>query len=166
MCSYLTVGYAFGDSTEFLMRETYDKLEQVRGATVGGWIPARRFEELSYGLKGDALGVFDEVVERDYPNPVDKTHANYEELQRRIITALSDHSWPGDKVHQFLSKQMKYMMCKMEDGNTEKPSKVLARMQKIRRMGSAMHHNMGVHYMTEVQFNQAYWQIFPSVMTD
>ena len=113
MRSYLTVGYAFGDSMEFLMRETYDKLEQVRGVTVGGWMPAHQFEELSYGLNGDVLEVFDEVVERDYPNTVDKTHANYEELQCRIIIALSDHSWTGDKVYQFLSKQMKYMMWKM-----------------------------------------------------
>ena len=52
----------------------------MRGATVGRWILARRFEELSYGLKGDALEVFDEFVERDYPNPVDKTHAKNEEL--------------------------------------------------------------------------------------
>ena len=29
MRSYLTVGYAFGDSTEFLMRKTYNNLEQV-----------------------------------------------------------------------------------------------------------------------------------------
>jgi len=54
----------------------------------------------------------------------------------------------------------------MEEGRIEKPTKVLARMQKIRRMGAIMHHNMGIHYMTDNQFNQAYWQIFPAVMTD
>ena len=27
MCSYLIVGYALGDSTEFLMREMYNKLD-------------------------------------------------------------------------------------------------------------------------------------------
>ena len=162
----MTVGIAFGDSTEFLMCKTYERLENVNEATAGGWVPARWFEELDYAVKGDALEAFDEIDERDYPNPAEKTDANYEELQRQIITLLSDHSWPGGKIHLYLTGKIKYMNCKMEDGRIEKPTKVLSRMQKIRRMGTAMHHNMGVHYMTEVQFNQAYWQIYPSVMTD
>ena len=80
MRSHMTVGIAFGDSTEFLMRETYERLENVNEATAGGWVPARQFEELDYALKGDALEAFDEIVRRDYPNLADKTDANYEEL--------------------------------------------------------------------------------------
>ena len=76
MRSYMTVGFAYGDSTEFLMLKAYKKLVNVREATAGGWIPARRFKELGYALKGDALEVFDEIVGRDYPNPADKTNAN------------------------------------------------------------------------------------------
>ena len=78
--SYMTVGYAFGDSTEFLIHETYVKLENVREATVGGWVPQCRFDEMGYVLKGDAFEAFDEVARRDYPNPVDKTNVNFEEL--------------------------------------------------------------------------------------
>ena len=168
--SYMEVGVADGNSTEFPMRETLEKLEQLRAATAGGWNPARRFEELPNALKGDALAAYDEVVARDYPAPRDKTDFNYVELQRQIITTLSDHVWPGDKVHQFLSMNIEYMDCKskMKDGTerVEKPTKVLSRMQKIRRMGSAMHHTMGAHYMTDEQFDQAFWLIFPTVMVD
>ena len=74
------------------MSKTYERLDNVNEAMAGGWVPARQFEELDYALKGDALEAFDEIVEKDYPNPADKTDANYEELQYQIITSLSDHS--------------------------------------------------------------------------
>ena len=88
--SYMTVGYSFGKSTEFLIRETYENLEKIREATVGGWPAVRRFEGLSYCLKDDALEAYEEIVPRDYPNFADKTDANYQELLRGIITTLSD----------------------------------------------------------------------------
>ena len=121
--------YATGESTEFLIKETFEPLEDVREAfhAAGApWDGPRRFTELKQVLRDDARVQYESIVARDYPNAGDKTNANYEELRRRIITAMSDHVNPGEKVRTYLTKHMKYMRCKMKDGSgrIEKPVQV------------------------------------------
>ena len=164
---YMEVWYSDGTSIEALLRETLDRLEIVSTAT-GGWAGLRKFNQLGYCLKGDAKEAYDDIVDRNYPNDTDKTHINYEELCRDLITTLSDHVWTGDKMHTYVSNGISYVNCQMKDssGRPAKPNMVLARMQRLRKMGKRMHHNRGVDFMTDAQFLQAYWNIFPQEMMD
>ena len=105
---YHPVAYSFGDNIEFLIRETFMPLEEVREMRPGGWPPIIRFENLKHVLKGDAREVYDKIVESDYPDPADKTDLGYEELRRQIVTKLSDHEYPGDKVKTYLQSTLRY----------------------------------------------------------
>ena len=49
------VWIAHGDSTEFLLVETFDRLEVVRHAVAAAWNGPRRFEELEECLAGKTL---------------------------------------------------------------------------------------------------------------
>ena len=97
---------ADGESTELLM-ESYDKLDELRGRVTTQWNAAERFRQLYSILKDEARDAFDEIVDRDYPNNNDKTNANYEELKRKIITQMSDHVNPGDKIVTYLEQNDK-----------------------------------------------------------
>ena len=162
------VSISEGESVEFLMAETLAQLEEIRAASAHGWNAARRFSELGrcLKLKLDAREAFDEIVQGDYPDPANKTNANYEELCKKIITKLSDHEYPGDEIMVYLNSHVKYMRCKMTDGSgrVEKPNKVLSRLQHIRNFGKAMHHNHGIDYITNVQMTMYFWNIFPQSM--
>ena len=124
---------SFGESIEFLMTEVYDRLEKVRNAVPAGWNGEQRFNELEKNLRGDALTHFEDLVRRNYPDAADKTDVAYVEIKALLITALSDHTSPGDEIHTYLSSHLAYMRCKMQDGSgrIEKPTKVLSRMQRI-----------------------------------
>ena len=71
--SELHVAYATGESTEFLIEETYKPLEDVRETYMGTaapWDGPRRFIELKHCLRGNKDLYF--IVGRDLPN-ADKT---------------------------------------------------------------------------------------------
>ena len=170
--SEMHVAYANGDSAEFLVEETFKPLEDVREAyqaTVAPWDGPRRFFELKHCLRGNARSHYDSIVSRDYPNAGDKTDANYEELRRQLITAMSDHVYPGEKVRTYLTKHLKYMKCKMEDGSgrIEKPVKVLMRMEFIKKIATNfLHHERGAAFLTDFDMKQAFWDCFPISMHD
>ena len=100
---YVEVRIANGKSIESLIRETYNKLDKVARQTQPVWNAARKFTELEACLTGEAEDAYSFLVERDYPNPADKTNANYEELKRHMITHMSDHVLPGNKIHTSIS---------------------------------------------------------------
>lgn len=165
--SKLHVAYASGNSTEFLIRECFNKLEDVREAyqIVGAsWDGPRRFYELKHVLIGITRNHYDTIVARDYPNQALKTNANYRELRRQLITARSDHILPGEKVRTYLTENIKYMKCKMQDGSgrTEKPVDVLARLEQIKHMAAEMlHHERGAGFLTDFERTRAFWRISP-----
>ena len=69
--SELYVAFASGKSTEFLFRETYLKLEDIReeyATTAARWNGPRHFNELKHVLIGDARNQYDSIVARDYHN--------------------------------------------------------------------------------------------------
>ena len=142
--SRMKVGVSFGDSAEFLLVETYDKLDKVRRRDSAAWNGPRMFEELEQCLSGTALGAFRTIVSRDYNTDALKTAASYGELKKKIITTLSDFSYPGDKVIDYLTGKLHYLNCKDADGDVMKPVDVLARLREIRELGGKMHHNQGV----------------------
>ena len=112
--------YATGNSVEFLIKECYIRLEEVRDAynrAGDPWDGPTRFNELKSCLIGGAKVHYNAIVARDYPTDAHKTHAAYEELRRKIITARSDHTNPGKKVRVYLTQNVKYMKCKMKDGS-------------------------------------------------
>ena len=92
------VGVSNGKSIKFFLVETVGRLEVVRETTAGGWTAIRRFRELKECLRGDALKSYKKLVLNNYPNPADKTNANYEELVHLIPTNFRDHLYPGNKV--------------------------------------------------------------------
>ena len=141
--SRMKVGVSFGDSAEFLLVETYDKLDKVRRRDSAAWDGPRMFEELEQCLRGNALGAFRTIVSRDYNTDALKTAASYGELKKKIITTLSDFSYPGDKVIDYLTGKLHYLNCKDADGDVMKPVDVLARLREIRELGGKMHHNQG-----------------------
>ena len=78
--SDMHVDYATGESTKFLIKETFEPLEDVReafNAAGAPWDGPRRFTELKQILRDDARVHYDSIVARDYPNAGDKTNANY-----------------------------------------------------------------------------------------
>ena len=151
----LHVAFAAGRSTEFLIRECFEKLDDVAEAyemSGAPWDGPRRFYELKHVLIGVARNYFDSIVTKDYPGQADKTEAHYEELRRKIITAMSDHILPGNKVRTYLTQQIKYMKCKMTDGSGRiaKPVDVLARMNQIKLMAAKMlHHDRGAVFLSD-----------------
>lgn len=164
---YVDVRIADGTSTESLIRETYNKLDKVARQTHPVWNAARKFTELEACLTGEAEDAYSFLVDRDYPDAADKTNDNYEELKRHMITYMSDHVLPGNKIHKYISDKIKYEDCKMNDetGRFEKPTKILNRMERLRGYGASMDHNMGQNFMSDDDMKRAFYDIFPSKMT-
>ena len=69
-------GVSNGNSIEFFLVETVDRLEVVCEATADGWTAVQRFRELKECLRGDALESYKKLVANNYPDPADKTGAN------------------------------------------------------------------------------------------
>ena len=156
------VGVSNGKSIEFFLIETVDRLEVVREATTGGWTAARRFRELKECLRGDALESYKKLVANNYPDPADKTNANYEELVRLIPTDLGDHPYPGNKIRHYLMNKVKYTTYRRPDGRRYKPTDVLRRLSHCRELGSRLEHSMpGGNVLTDDKFKQLVWNIFP-----
>ena len=84
----LKVTISHGNSAKHLHTKMYEELENVRKATAGGWNRPCRFEELGYALRGNAKDTFKLLVARNYPDPANKTKANYNGLWRAIATML------------------------------------------------------------------------------
>ena len=87
---------------EFLIRETFEKLDDVTEAykmTGTPWHVPRCFYELKHVLIGVARNHYNSIVTRDYPDQAEKTDANYEELRRQIITTMSDHIQATKSAH-------------------------------------------------------------------
>jgi hypothetical protein len=160
------VPISHGKSAEFLIRETYANLEDARSATPNGWAAARRFRELKMALKGDARIHYDALEADEFPTAADKTHANYRRLQQLLITKISDHTYPGDKLFRYMTQNIRYLYCKDADGRVQKPNDVHTRMQRLRGYGEYLEHNQGVPFMSDDQFKTAYWNCFPQEMKD
>ena len=76
---------------------------------------------------------------RDYATNALKNAAGaLTEVKKRLITKLSDHPFPGDRIYVYLTTRVKYMRCKKEDGRMEEPVRVLARIQRVRTMGAML----------------------------
>ena len=165
--SHLSVGISYGESTEYYFLETVDKLEDVRDATQGGWTPAKRFKELKRCLKGDALESYKKLVANNYPNPADKTNANYDALVRLIPTDLGDHPYPGNKIRQYLLNKVRYKNYRREDGKRYRPTDFLRRLRLVRELGDRTQHSMPAgDFLTDDEFLQTVWNSFPREMQD
>ena len=167
---YIKVTLSDGSSTEFLIEMTYEALEKLRtafGAMGTNCKGADRFSWLEDHLRGPALQQFKNIVARNYRNQNQKTHDSYVELRRRIITALSDHVNPGNRVRTLLMQEIKFFKCKTTDGTgrVEKPTRVLVRLERIRAMaGEYMHHSQGAVFLSDNDFKNSFWDIFPKSM--
>ena len=126
------IAIADGKSIEFMMELTYEKLDDLYDELPGGWNGVRKFKELVACLSGDARSQCQDLIAHDYPTNTNKNTAGaYDELKCHLITQLSDHTFPGDRVHILLNNRIKYMKCKKEDGRQEEPIRALARLQRI-----------------------------------
>ena len=133
------------------------------------WDGPCRFYELKHVLIGVSRNHYNTIVTRDYHGQASKTDDNFEELRRRIITAMSDHILPGNKIRTYLTQNIKYLKCKMTDssGRVEKPVDVLARMNQIKQTAAVMlHHDRGAVFLTDQDMTSAFWRIFPNKMHD
>ena len=164
--SSILVGRSDGASAEFLLAETYDRLEKVRQRDSAAWDGPRLFEELEQCLRGKALGAFRDNVAREYPTDAEKTATNYDMLKKDILTTLTDRTYPGDSVHDYITSEISYLKCKDEKGNVDKPSHFLARMRQLRDFGARMHHNQGTTFLSERDFLAAVWRAFPDEMQE
>lgn len=153
-----------GASIEHLLVETFDRLDEVRAGADTVWPSVYRFAELRANLVEDAQECYDTLVARDYPTDADKTDANYENLQESMTTMLGSQSFPGDKVLYYLTHSIKYLNCKDKNGKIDKPTNVLNRMQRIKRMGARLRHNQGATFINDTAFKAAFWDIFPDKM--
>ena len=167
---YVKVAISDGTSTEFMIENTYEALEKLRTAFAAmgnAWTASDRFSWLEDHLRGAALQQFKNIVARNYRNQNQKTNNNYEELRRRVITALSDHVNPGNRVRTMLMQEIHFFRCKMTDGSgkVEKPTRVLVRLERIRELaGTYLHHSQGATYLSDNDFKNAFWNIFPKSM--
>ena len=102
------------------------------------------------------------MVAINYPDPADKTNANYEELVRLISTDLGDRPYPGNKIRHYLMNKVKYMSYRRPDGRRYKPTDVLRRLSQCRELGSRLEHLMpGGNILTDAKFLLLIWNIFP-----
>ena len=162
---YAEVVIVDGESTE-LMMESFEKLDEIRNQVATVWPARERFHQLSTILTDDAKEAYDEIVADDYPNNADKTHAHYEELKKQIITKLSDHVNPGDKVCTYLESKVKYEWCKDDDGNLVKPLVHFKRCKTLRKLGGLMHHTHQGTYFDDNRFKTCVWNHFPQEWQD
>ena len=93
-------------------------------------------------MRGDALESYKKLVANNYPDPADKTNANYEELVRLIPTDLGDHPYPGNKIRHYLMNKVKYTTYCCPYGRRYKPTDVLRRLSHCRQLGSRLEHSM------------------------
>ena len=73
--SELIVAYANGDSIEFMIRECFERLDDVQTALTengNAWTTARRFTELKHVLRGEAREHYDNLVGLHYAAAVQK----------------------------------------------------------------------------------------------
>ena len=162
---YVEVIMVDGESTE-LMMESFEKLDEIRNQVATVWAARERFHQLGTILTDDAKEAYDEIVADDYPNNADKTHAHYEELKKQIITKLSDHVNPGDKVCTYLESKVKYEWCKDNDGNLVKPLVHFKRCKTLRKLGGLMHHTHQGTYFDDNRFKTCVWNHFPQEWQD
>lgn len=162
---YVEVIMVDGESTE-LMMESFEKLDEIRNQVATVWAARERFHQLGTILTDDAKEAYDEIVADDYPNNADKTHAHYEELKKQIITKLSDHVNPGDKVCTYLESKVKYEWCKDDDGNLVKPLVHFKRCKTLRKLGGLMHHTHQGTYFDDNRFKTCVWNHFPQEWQD
>ena len=126
------------------------------------WNGPRRFEELEECLAGKALTSFKRLVRDRYSSPADKTNADYEELCMLMPADLGYHTYPRNKIRQYVNQKVKFMNFRREDGRREKPTDVFRCMRKFRLLGSRCQHSFGpVRIFTDDEFKQVYWNIDP-----
>ena len=162
---YVEVIMVDGESTE-LMMESFEKLDEIRNQVATVWAARERFHQLGTILTDDAKEAYDEIVADDYSNNADKTHAHYEELKKQIITKLSDHVNPGDKVCTYLESKFEYEWCKDDDGNLVKPLVHFKRCKTLRKLGGLMHHTHQGTYFDDNRFKTCVWNHFPQEWQD
>ena len=78
----------------------------IRHVRAVAWNGPRRFEELEKCLTGKALTSFKRLVRDRYPTPAEKTDANYEELCMLMPTDMGDHTYPGNKICQYMDQKL------------------------------------------------------------
>ena len=80
-------------------------------------------------------------------------------------TGLGDHTYPGNKIRQYVDQKLKYMNFCREDGRRKKPIDVLRRMREIREHGSRLQNLFRPDEIFTVdEFKQVYWNVFPNTM--
>ena len=151
------VGISHGGSVEFLLVQTFERLEVICRAVAGGWNGPRRIEELAECLAGKALQSFKRLVRDRCSNPADKTSANYEKLCILMSTDLGDHTYPRNKIRQYALQKLKYTnFRRADDGRRENPTSVLCRIRELRAYGSRLEHSFGVDgILMNDEFKQA-----------
>ena len=165
--NHYDVGKADGSSAEFLITETYEKLDEVISAIPApGWTGVDKFRELLLCLDGEAKSESVDLIARDFPNNADKNDAAaFGLLKRDLITKLAEHTYPGNRMHNYLTKKVKYVRCKT-DGRAQEPRKYLARLQRLRKMSAMMHHTQGDQFMTDEAFTRMLWDSYPDDMQE
>ena len=100
-----------------------------------------------------------------YPDPANKTNANYEERVRLIPTDLGDHPYPGNKVRHYMMNKVHFMSYRRPNGLRYKPTDVLRRMCQLHGYGNRLENSMpGNNIVTDAKFLQLVWNIFPRDM--
>ena len=79
-----------------------------------------------------------------------------------VATDLGDHTYPENKIRQYVDQKVKYMNFRREDGRREKPTDVLRHMRKLRELGSRCQQSFGPYgIFTDDEFKQVYWDTRP-----
>ena len=80
---------------------------------------------------------------------------------------LREHTYPGNKIRQYVDQKLKYIKFRQEDGHREKPTNVLCRMRELRELSSCTQHSFGPGgIFTDDEFKQVYWNTFPNTIQD
>ena len=77
-----------------------------------------------------------------------------------------DPAYPGNKIRQYVFQKLKYMNFHCtNNGQHEKPNDVLRCMRELRAHDSRLQHSFrAADILTDDEFKQAFWNIFPTVM--
>ena len=163
-----TIGLWNGESMEFFLAHNVVELNSYfECLTDNGhaWTWGQRFKSLEHTLTGDALVNWKELMVEDYPDPADKTQPNYVKAIKDLITKLSEVTYPGEPLKEYMWKIV-YSRCKDNQGKQLPPNKVFSRLKRMRAMGGQMHHTApaGQPFISDTDFLKMFYNIFPREM--
>ena len=107
------------------------------------------------------------VKQEYFPDPGDKTEANFDDCVQLICTDLYSQPHPGDHLKPYIQTRAKHSLCFDKDGVCTRPDDFYSRLLCLSRIGDNLFHNLaGNSLFTKGEFKLVMWSTFSNEQTD